>query len=255
MSVIGTCQLCLQPNKELKWSHIVSSWLYKRLRELGSSIDSDLVEVSDEVAMISSRQVRTHLLCEGCEQLIGVDEKYVSGIGLQPDGSFPLRDRSSLARVDQGYRVLDLSQFDLPKLRRFACSVFWRADVAQIDPIVDLCGDREGLRLMLLNGSPMPSTVGLLARIVLPDPEGMPTDRYFSFPQTQKNSDLHVFVAVGIRFDLYGNNSMPARLLPLSLSPSGMGVGDNGCRIREMLQKKASNSQPAGKLAREQPTG
>jgi len=76
--VIGLCRCCREPNP-LRLSHIISSLAYRRLKRFPGQ--NRLVEGEAEVVQDGPKR---HLLCDDCEQLLGVSERLFNDRFLVP---------------------------------------------------------------------------------------------------------------------------------------------------------------------------
>lgn len=251
MSPSGTCALCHTPNVALIDSHIISRWLYRRLIELNPTGDSNsLVQVSGDKALLISKQISKYLLCRNCEDLIGQSEQYTSNVVFQTDQSFPLLAQSSLSNDDGKLALAEVNGFDVDKITRFAISVFWRADVAQIEPIVDLSSSREAIRRYLLGQTSLPPFIDLIVTLLRPVPMFPRIDRLVICPQTQDPPEEHLFVACGIRFVLYTGASIPSTLAEFSFPRKQRAFAESGELLLHAVVEKTKASNPQGKLAR-----
>lgn len=131
----------------------------------------------------------------------------------------------------------------------FICSIFWRADVAQIEPIVHLNGDREFLRKYLLGEAGLPASVDLVASLLRPLSAAPRVDRLITSPQTQFDHRLHIFVACGGYFRLYTEASLPESLMKYSLAKRQRAFSGPGQQLTELISDNAKASEATGKLA------
>lgn len=101
MSIIGECKLCKNGAVELRESHIIPSWAYKRMRDCSAvGGNPNPIVISNGRASQISDQVKEHLLCESCEQLFSVNERYVSSIAYEKDGTpIPLQKLGATHRT------------------------------------------------------------------------------------------------------------------------------------------------------------
>ena len=204
MAAIGRCALCQTPGVELLESHVLPKWAYRRIVAYVAGARNP-VEVGSGIAVRTSRQVKVNLLCAQCEDRFGRRENYASTIVVQADGAFPALDLANPQRVTQDIVVATMGHLDIDQLTYFAISVFWRADVAQIDPIVHLGPAREAIRRYLLELDPLPQPVELVVQLIEREPTTPRIDRIVIFPASHPESDppLHDFVICGIWFRLY----------------------------------------------------
>lgn len=224
--------------------------MYRRLNAFdGTGTPNQLITISSGHAQFSSKQASKHLLCRGCEDLFGTRERYASMVLLQDDDRFPLADQGSRIVDDGTDGVVELSSFDTEKITYFVISIFWRADVAQIEPIVDLYRDRDLLRRFLLGESRLPPSVDLVASLLRPQP-GLPrADRLIAFPQTQLDGKMHLFIGCGCRFQLYTDTSLPETLIHYSMPRYQLAFSGSGQETTELISNNAKASEKTGKLA------
>lgn len=196
MANIGTCALCGDENVAIERSHILPAWSYERVSRYSPG-RSEPVLVTEDVALQTSEQVRRPLLCRKCEQRFSDHEKVVARWVVQEDGSFPLLGQAREVEKDV---AVEISEEAARALSYFGTSVIWRADVAQIEPVVSLGSARKQTRAFLLGESAPPAVMVLT---LLRPPRGHPRmDRVVSFPESSGgDSDArHEFVCCGVRF-------------------------------------------------------
>lgn len=131
MRLIGTCKLCRKNGVELKDSHLLPAYIYKKIRR-SQGANNTLVVASKESFRFTDKQVSDYVLCGLCEQLFGEVENDVSRQCLQDDGSFPLRDSIVIqARLSDNHEIGAVSGkaagIDAERYVYFASSVLWRA--------------------------------------------------------------------------------------------------------------------------------
>jgi hypothetical protein len=248
----GTCALCQTADVELIDSHIVPRWLYKRVAEFHPEAGSSLVEVSDGNALLQSKQTKDFLLCGNCENLLSKSETYAAQVVLQPDDTFPLLDRAQSLYDNDSLKIVSVNEFDTAKLTHFAVSVFWRADVAQIEPIVHLGGDLKAFREYLLDRVSLPASADLIVTLIKPRPGLLRVDQVLSFPQTQDDQPCHhEFFACGIRFMLFTSNTLPVEQREFSFFRKQVASIERGTSFLKAISKATKTSRPLGKLAQE----
>ena len=246
----GKCALCLSEPVELIDSHIVSRWLYRRLSQMPGAGPAP-VEFWEGRAGYQSRQETKYLLCRPCEDILGNSEQYASGVALQPDGvTFPALSGARMVNKSDKYSVVDLSHIDTDALTHFAASIFWRADVAEIEPITHLGKTtRESLRLYLLGKSAFPSDLDVLA-YVLQDEAGTPrVSRIISFPVSVDDATRHDCVLLGFRFTLY--TPANATIAVTSLPRTKLGIRCSSKEVLEVIEPQIRSSTSYGKLGKE----
>lgn len=250
MSRIGTCALCSQ-SKELLDSHIVSKWTYRRVLGYEPNAAPAPVQVFDGKSVLTSKQVTQHLLCADCEQRLSTWENYASKVGLQADGAFPARDAVKVVATEGNLKVAESGGLEVDMLTLFAVSVFWRADVAQIEPIVNLGKARDPIRNYLLGRVGFPADSNLFVRLLVP-PSGSPRiDRIVAFPATTSESGVerHDFTACGMSFTLYAGGEVPGALYKFSFPQKRMVLLSDGRALLESVAREVTASRAAGSLA------
>lgn len=160
----GDCRLCLAPGVELRDSHIMPKFSYRRARASGPG--GDPVHIEDGKAFQTSLQRKEHLLCEGCEQRIGTVETAVSLL-LPADDEQEAPILGLLGLVTDvssgGYRQVPLRDVNDADLAYFALSVFWRASLSSRYPMTLQPGDAEMFRRYLLGELSLPMNLALVA--------------------------------------------------------------------------------------------
>ena len=128
--VIGTCALCLTPGSELRNSHILPKWAYRRIMDqqaIGG--DRNPVKIHAGKAIQTSEQLVEPLLCTACEGKLSTDEDLVSRLGYQEDDSLGLKQPYRF-EVEPDLFAAPIDLATSRGLARFAASIFWRAPVA-----------------------------------------------------------------------------------------------------------------------------
>ncbi len=252
---IGTCGLCELQNVELKNSHIVSKWTYRRLVGYDAAAAPNPVMVADHLSVLTSKQVTEKLLCGACELLFSVPENYASRVGVQPDDSFPAKDAVKILQTEPGISLADATGLEIDHLTYFAVSVFWRADVAQIEPIVTLGAAREPLRQYLLGKSQLPADADLFVTLYVPDSNTPRIDRIVAFPATTTESGVerHDFTACGMRFTLYTGGMVPIPLKTFSFARSKNVLISDGRSLLASAHREVLASPATGLLAKKHP--
>jgi len=251
MPTTGTCALCQAKNIELKDSHIVSKWLYRRLVGYDPAAAPSPVMVADGASELTSKQVKEHLLCGTCENRLSVRENYASKVGVQADGSFPAMNTVTVVNSGGGVTLADAKGLDVDKLTYFGVSVIWRADVAQIEPIVDLGKSREDVRQYLAEQGPFPQNADLFITLFKPDPSFPRIDRIVAFPATASESgvDRHDFIACGMRFTMYAGGAVPASLKGASFLNDKLCFISDGAGLLASVAREVTSSPAKGSLA------
>jgi hypothetical protein len=151
-SCSGTCHLCRRSPVELRRSHIIPSWAYKRMRLRDDAVEGtkrknpNPVLLREDQAVQVSNQITDDLLCDDCEQRFGVDERYAADFAYQADGTAP-RFFETITLMDpqdqDAVRGAFANGIELGTLARFGAGVLWRAHVSKEAPGCSL-GDRYG---------------------------------------------------------------------------------------------------------------
>jgi len=135
------CRLCLQ-DRELRNSHVIPEFMYQSLYD-----DKHRFQViasrPSEPKRYAQKGIRERLLCEHCEQQIGVHERYVKGILANVTASAPEQE-GAFATI----RGIDYRSF-----RLFQHSILWRAGICSLEFFADVkLGLHEEKLRMLIRG-------------------------------------------------------------------------------------------------------
>jgi hypothetical protein len=197
----GTCALCSTEGVALRESHILPTWAYRRVVGYAPA-EPDPVLLDGDSAMFTSRQSKVPLLCDKCEQRFGSVEQRVSDLVVQANGRFPLLAGATEVPNEAG--VVEIPEASARDLAYFGLSVVWRADVAEIEPVVSIPpARRQSMRSFLAGQGTDPGAVVVLT--MLAPPADVPkVDRMFTFPETAGNTDeeRHEFICCGVRFSV-----------------------------------------------------
>jgi len=211
----GRCSLCSSENVQLKRSHIVPAWAYKRMCNWGRSPSVPIV-VEDDRAFFSSRQMRRYLLCGPCEQRIGKSERYVAPLTFTHSHVSRLvglaRDPARSYQYPGSFRarVAVPADINCEMIGRFGVSVIWRMAVwKQIDQDASrsfLGPYHEPLRLYLLGVAPFPPQCAIHLHVV--DPTLQESRNYcaiVAYPAGGRSGPFHIhqFFILGLYFQLY----------------------------------------------------
>jgi hypothetical protein len=203
--MIGLCRLCRRADCELQESHIIPKWCYRR----ASAPNDPPVLVTAGRAVQTSTQIKEHLLCRDCEELVCRDEDWVSRLAYQADGTLGLLTGANVEEIPEHDIRFVLATALQPKtVARFACSVFWRAHVSSRPECANLRlwePQAEALRRHVLGEAPLTSNICVSATALV-GADGGPTAHSFSIipPGTGKKGDdgFHQFLAAGLLFTL-----------------------------------------------------
>ena len=259
---IGQCRLCRQEGAELRDSHIVPSWAYARIvSDLAKPANP--VSITGDVALLSSKQVREHMLCEGCEQRLSGWENYASSMVVQEDESFPWIKHSLpvFARVGPDVlptdevALLECSRLDVHALASFGASVVWRASASRVAvPGVSLGPYEDKFRKYLVNGAPFPSVARLVIYVHTPARRiGFPSaNRMITVPTTVKNTGYarHWFLLCGVSFHLFVGGLLPEFTRSLCFVGTSRVIAQPSDQMVDLLGDAAIGAKAKGLLAR-----
>ena len=208
---IGTCGLCRSAGVELRDSHLLPKWCYKRVRADSTGSNPNPVRIAGGVAISTSEQLRRPFLCVSCEQRFSRWEDYVARISYQADGTFPALTSVNLPTdATETIRVVPSTGLDYEKLFQFALSIVWRADAMwtpmprKFEQKVTDLGERyrEAARQYLLGAQSHPDGIHAMM-ILLIEQQGFVTlSRSFSIPTAEKTFGcyVHAFAVCGLEF-------------------------------------------------------
>lgn len=222
----GSCKLC-QQRKRLLLSHLIPKAVYALCRAAGAPNPNPFL-VTQEFVMQTSRQVRDHLLCFDCEQLLREKgEDWVIPRLAKYGGEFPLA--AALADVTPCVAEPDLSAYVLigvPAVRvdeliHFAMGIFWKSSVhpwssKATEPWIDLGLYGEKIRRFLLDQLALPDDVVLTAA-VLPPPVKLMTFHLPFETEGLQGRAFQLYMA-GIQFMLWIGNDIPMEVRAANLS-------------------------------------
>ncbi len=155
------CALCLK-DKILRKSHIIAEFMYKPLYD---KLHRFHVMSTDPKHKHSFGQKgsRERLLCEDCEQLLGVNENYVRQVFKGGTGITIQANQNPIIIGDINYK----------KFKLFELSLLWRASISKLEFFKNIklsSGEEEDLRKAILNGDPLePEDYGCIISIILYD--------------------------------------------------------------------------------------
>jgi hypothetical protein len=205
----GTCRLC-GVDGELRDSHVLPAWAFRRIIRRGSGPPPILVE--NETSRYLSDQGTEYLLCGSCEQRLGRWENHVSQLAVQPDGSFPgFRAMSPSRHAEPGKEVVaDGTTFGVD-VALFAASVVWRASVS-VNHDVRLGPYEQEFRDFVFGSRMTLDHARLVVHLI--DPSAGPSAvETASFPASFSSSGCreHQFVCLGFAFTFYVGGAVPGR--------------------------------------------
>lgn len=247
----GVCRLHGGSERPLRNSHIIPSWAFERLGGGASQI----VLMSNGTAILSNDQMRERLLCEPCEQVIGVSERYVSQIVRQQDGSFPALTMVQRVLSPPGTateHAADASSLDTDAIARFAASIFWRASVSTRFTELTLGRYEEHFRNFLRRQAAFPVDARLIATLIRPI-DSSPVDQVMTMPAGSRADGYYhqyIFVVLGIELLLAVGGQIPPAFDDLCLVRTRLVlVSSRGAFTKRMITLGAA-ATAKGKLAR-----
>jgi len=172
----GKCAMCLL-EKPLVLSHLIPQAVYDYCRKPGISP----VRVGDGVIMHSDRQLKDHLLCSDCEDILNKGgESWVNPRLATLEKTFPLYDLLMASHAafsdDKGgiYYAAANPEFSVEKITHFTLGIFWKAAVhswsgSKNDPMIDLSKYADTIRTWLQGETAFPRDVTLVVTLLKPD--------------------------------------------------------------------------------------
>jgi hypothetical protein len=217
MSVIGVCKLCLREGVELRESHLLPAYIYRKIRR-STGAKNSLVMATKKSFRFTDKQITDHLMCADCEQRFGEVENWVSLHCLQDDGSFPLRDAlntSPLLDNDPEVRAVSgrAAGIDAGRYAYFAASILWRGGVhvwgkGAEAATIDLGRYEEQFRVYLLGQAPFPedAAVGMFVAVLADIKDQFATT---PVPLAVKGYHHYEVVVPGIQFAIMIGKQIP----------------------------------------------
>jgi len=217
--MLGTCALCRSEQVELRDSHLLPSWAYKRVRATrAGGPDPNPVNFTEGKAFQTSKQITGFLLCSACEDRFGRRENYVSQLCRQSDGTTPLIQhlRRRADQVDKPLEVAELDiKVDAENLAYFAVSVVWRGDVMKEGHLASdvTLGDRyrEKFRGYLNGDAAFPLCARVLLNVLKPPSWMMVIDGAVTTPSSNRMGACHrhAFLMCGFEFNVLVGHVLP----------------------------------------------
>jgi len=219
--MIGKCRLCLQEGIELRNSHYIPAGVYRQLREEGRG-NANPWAIKQKAAFQTSKQLRAHLLCGGCEKrLSDHGEDWVLRHFLQADGTFRLAEKLRQRQPDvcadgeqtKVYFTTSMPDIDVAALAYFGASVFWRGSIYAWNDDgsipVPLGKFAEQFRLYLIGEDEFPAH----AAIFLAVREGDQVSRLTATPVGRRHEAgfrVYKFPMPGLGYSLAVGRNIPA---------------------------------------------
>jgi len=248
----GTCALCQTPS-ELKNSHLIPKWAYRRVLELDPTGATAPVVIAGGSAVMSNKQTTRSLLCAGCETRFSTSEDHVASLTQPADEQIRLFGR--LTRLDTPQHTLASlnDATDAAELAFFATSVLWRGCVMTGDCRLGPYEPR--FRQFLLGEEDFPNeaaiSVALFDRSTDIDTRG-----WVSEPTSTKASFgwLHGFIIAGLVFRCWVGKAIPKGWLQASLAGPNPKkyvsiIKPEGCADFMAAAEATANAEVRGKLA------
>lgn len=221
MSYVGTCRLCLTSNIDLRSSHIVPEFFYKRVYTKTHKFTA-ISKDPDERAVVAQQGYRERLLCQACETKLSQWEGKLNHFMNEViNGNYVKLTANRIANVTC------LTGVNYAAIKMGVLSIFWRMDIAShtLFSCYDLGPYGEELRTLLDKSSvptetefPLLISRGILdgtfhAGILFPVGRG----RY------DNNLIIQSVVLNGIVFDcvMTKTRSIPEEIQTFSLNSAG----------------------------------
>jgi hypothetical protein len=161
----GDCRLCLASGVELRDSHIMPKFSYRKARASGAA--GDPVHIRGGKAFQTSEQRKEPLLCGLCEQRLAQVEGRIATLLPHAEADASTARLLGLVGLVQdvsgGYRRVPLGSVSKQDLAYFAASLFWRASVSSLYNMSLDAGVAEALRRYLLGQAAFPAELALVA--------------------------------------------------------------------------------------------
>lgn len=209
----GICRLCLN-ERDLRESHIVPKWAWKRARADSTEKNPNPVVFMDDVVLQTSKQVVEELLCHDCEQRFGKVEDYIARITFQPDNTAPLLDLvGDVLLQTNRTRAVPAGKLNHEFVTFFGVSVIWRASVSKSVPACSL-GPKyeEQFRRYLLGEVGLPTACALAVAFSDLQIEGAGNMAAICTTPTTERLDghhVHRFPIFGLMYCLAVGNRLP----------------------------------------------
>jgi hypothetical protein len=231
MKIFGACKLCLKLSVELRNSHLLPKAGYRLVTR--SQEGEAPVVVKSDVSISKDEHVRAHVFCNDCEDLLNKNgEAWVLRNCHRPKEAFLLKSALEQSRpeYDDGekltvYSAAKVLDIDVEKLVYFAASVFWRASIHSWKSAgYKLNSPRLGrtyeeqFRRYLLGTDQFPKNATLWLSVITEEALW----NYFTFPYGDREEGYwrSHFQFMGLAFDLFLGNLVPAELRRFCLSAS-----------------------------------
>jgi hypothetical protein len=149
----GNCRLCLKKNIDLVKSHIYPKSLFRDLK--GEKGNEKIVQIRpfDNIKSkkMSDNFYEEGLLCQSCENIIGVYEKYIESFLFKK-----VESDENIIENTKEFSIIHLENIDYKLYKLGLLSILWRSSITNHShyKIVNL-GEKhsENIRLMILQGN------------------------------------------------------------------------------------------------------
>jgi hypothetical protein len=256
------CKLCLQ-SKTLVESHLIPRAVYELL-QAPDAPNPNPIMVTSKLAMQTSRQLKTYLLCGDCEQLLNRQGEFRVLPQLATfDGQFALLD--TLEKIEPEFREPDLlgyaavrnADIRVGSLIHFALGIFWKASVHRFEggvtqgPRIDLGPYQEKLRAYLRGGA-LPEGTALMVTFAPKPVSLISTHAPFEAKRSGAPCRHFNFYVPGIAFSLCTGKVIPEEILYCCLytNPGNpIFVGDTSPSATGFLKQAFATAHKSRKLA------
>lgn len=221
INVVGTCRLCLAAQVDLRASHIVPEFFYRRVYTKSHKLAAISKDSNDRLA-VEQNGYREHLLCQCCETKLSKWEGKLSQLINEISN-----DVYGSCTVKRIANVISLSGIEYHSIKMAVLSIFWRMGIASHNLFFNyiLGPYAEKLRLLLNNDiSPTRTEFPVLISKGLID--GV-FQTGILFPAGRGRYDnaliLQSVVLNGIVFDcvMTDTRTIPEEIVTFALDPAG----------------------------------
>src|SRR5215469_1606240 len=194
---LAPCALCREL-RVLRDSHLMPQWAYKRIQQVCRPGDHPVL-VTGGAALMTSKQVSRHLLCDACEERFHLREDVAARLTELDNGRPRIFEHLSPTRVGDR-KVSPLEAGIAEPLAYFAASILWRScvmnDGCQLGPYA------EQFRGYLLEQAPFPPNAVVSLAVLEPSGHGENPYTPVTFPKSLRADDawLHGFMVCGLAF-------------------------------------------------------
>jgi hypothetical protein len=219
--------------------------------------------MTNEVAMLTSRQMQDYVFCGDCEKLFDQNGENYALAQMKGSRGFPLLERLRVSpavdfSLSEGVYAGNALGIDVKKLAYFALSVAWRSAVhtwpsirGHVPDSVDLGNWQEPIRLFLLGQRPFPKDLTVLTTVCT----DIFSQNAMYAPTKMVGSPTPgiSFLACGIHFMMLMGEPVPAKIADLCSYKSERGYifsRDAGAKTVHAYGHLHSTARMKGLLAR-----